>query len=300
MKDFFNGHMIKLIDFDYKYEAIVLDNSEFDSKYYIKVFIPELFAYDVPKNAIDIKENVKIHNIENRKELLLSNNVYSSNYLKVYPVISNYYINRMDNNFDWLEKEDVSDEEFNQRRELLIKYYKPNIGDTVIVSFFNGNPATPIYSNEFICKKIKDKIPVNDFIKKNDKKDDKKDDGGEIEVEPIDPIDPDYPPVDPDHPIDPDNPPSRYYYYRGYERLLYYNKDIIIKGADVRKIIINFKTIYKDNDDKLSILNTLRDEFTQELEIIVKDFQKEYGITADGVIGPITYDYIYFLAYNKK
>lgn len=300
MKDFFNGHMIKLIDFDYKYEAIVLDNSEFDSKYYIKVFIPELFAYDVPKNAIDIKENVKIHNIENRKELLLSNNVYSSNYLKVYPVISNYYINRMDNNFDWLEKEDVSDEEFNQRRELLIKYYKPNIGDTVIVSFFNGNPATPIYFNEFICKKIKDKIPVNDFINKNDKKDDKKDDGGEIEVEPIDPIDPDYPPVDPDHPIDPDNPPSRYYYYRGYERLLYYNKDIIIKGADVRKIIINFKTIYKDNDNKLSILNTLRDEFTQELESIVKDFQKEYGITADGVIGPITYDYIYFLAYNKK
>lgn len=141
----FKDEIIHYFDFKDKYIGYVLDTSEFESKQKIKVFIPELFGYDYNPNINNIDKTVNISNshIENKNDLIIDNSVERQEYVYAMVFPSKYY--------------------FTKEKEEFVKRYKPEVGETVVVSFFNGNPNNCIYEyKEFISDKDNIVNNIND------------------------------------------------------------------------------------------------------------------------------------------
>lgn len=137
----FENHIMDRFDFSKEYVGYVIDNSEFEEKFTIKVFIPELFGYNYeefvqsrnnPTETITnvdsgIKElSILNDNIINREELNISTTIQSSDYITARILIDRH-------SFKSLED--------------FIFDNKPDLGKKVLVKFLNENPLNCIYTN---------------------------------------------------------------------------------------------------------------------------------------------------------
>jgi len=133
MKDDFNNSLFEQFDFNKSYIGIVLDNSEFESDYKVKVYIPELFGEILTERTTynNFQEKISTTKLQKYSELILSDTVTITNYLDCKPMINNNITIKND----------------------FYNLYKPKKGDVIKVSFFNGNPLVPYYENSRILKK---------------------------------------------------------------------------------------------------------------------------------------------------
>lgn len=124
----FDDKLIHSFDFKEKYVGYVVDNKSFEEDLRIKVFIPELFGYlynPAIKN-LDSKINISTgHLIGNG--LNITTELNKQEYIWSRPLIERGYGTANKSEF--------------------LKKYKPEVGDKILVSFFNKNPNNCIYEN---------------------------------------------------------------------------------------------------------------------------------------------------------
>lgn len=137
----FENHIMDRFDFSKEYIGYVIDNSEFETKFTINVFIPELFGYNYEEfvKSRNNKEG-KISNIENglkeysitndkiinKENLKLSTSIKSSDY-----ITARILINR---------------QSFKSIKQFIFDN-KPDLGKKVLIKFLNGNPLNCVYTN---------------------------------------------------------------------------------------------------------------------------------------------------------
>lgn len=126
----FDDKIVHRFDFKGYYIGYVLDNSEFEETLQIKVFIPELFGYNYTPNIknIDKKLELSTSHIFNRDFINIKTQIDKQEY-----IYSRILIDR---------------NSLIGSKENFIKINKPDIGDKVLVSFFNNNPNNCIYENK--------------------------------------------------------------------------------------------------------------------------------------------------------
>lgn len=132
MKDDLNNNLFEYFDFNKSYIGLVLDNSDFLTYNKIKVFIPELFGsmYTDSLEAYEFDESISKTKLEEFNNLIISDKIELANYIECYPKIYN----------------SISYEEDYKNS------YCPKVRSFVKVSFNNGNPLEPYYSNTRIVK----------------------------------------------------------------------------------------------------------------------------------------------------
>lgn len=117
----FNGFM----------EGKVVDNTTFYDKGYIKVVVDKISIG--MSNDVDLKtlEHINQSNVINASELTFNRQVSLSNYLLCYPLIMNGFT---------------------------VGSAMPDINDTVIVFFPNGNTKLPYYINAHLLKEVPEEM----------------------------------------------------------------------------------------------------------------------------------------------
>lgn len=139
----FNEEAIHSFDYSDEYIGYVIDTSNFENDFTIKVFIPELFgyAYTPSKKAFDTNVQISTRHIINREDLLVQTSLNRQEYLNARMLIP---------------RDQISN------KESFFKNNTPKIDDKVIVKFFNHNPNNCVFENniyladnETIFKNIK-------------------------------------------------------------------------------------------------------------------------------------------------
>ena len=102
------------------HEGIVIDNSSFMQTGKVKVYIPEMFIGQISDQVVVTKESIMANNIENSNVLRFNYLIERSNYIDCQPIMLNSFT---------------------------VNSAKPNIGDTVMVQFINGDIKLPYYLN---------------------------------------------------------------------------------------------------------------------------------------------------------
>lgn len=127
----FNRKIMQNFDFQGEYIGYVIDNSEFEETLKIKVFIPELFGYNysvgIPKESKEI--SISKDHILNSEDININLKIKQNEFIYSRIII---------------ERQCLSSKDY------FIYCCKPDIGDKVIVSFFNGNPSNCVYSNNIL------------------------------------------------------------------------------------------------------------------------------------------------------
>lgn len=123
----FDDNIIHNFDFKDQYVGYVLDTSEFETNLTIKVFVPEIFgyAYNPSIKNIDYTVNISKSHIYN-DNINFTTEVKKQEYIRARAILDRSQLTTKDD---------------------FLKAYKPNIGDKVLVSFFNNNPTNCIYEN---------------------------------------------------------------------------------------------------------------------------------------------------------
>lgn len=116
----------KEFDFNRDFEAVVIDNKNFDKNYEVKLFVQELIMTTLQDQPRNIRKNLNPNNIINIKDLKIKRDINMGNYLVCKPLILN---------------------------DINIKIRKPNILDRVILRFYNGNPKFPYYIDARLPRK---------------------------------------------------------------------------------------------------------------------------------------------------
>ena len=135
----FENHILEHFDFTKEYVGYVIDNSEFEENFSIKVFIPELFGYQYEEyiqahneqTTTNIEENEITINFNNEQiinidELDAKNSIIKTEYIVAKILIERHSFNSYDN---------------------FIFCNKPDVGRKVLVKFLNDNPSNCIYTN---------------------------------------------------------------------------------------------------------------------------------------------------------
>lgn len=112
MLDLRNAPKLQGFDFNKMHEGIVVDNSQFQCKGKIKVVLPELFIGKDDKRIISYIDTIDFGYVVNSNELKFESSVNHVNYIDCYPILLN---------------------------GLSVGSHKPNVGDTVMVYFINGD-----------------------------------------------------------------------------------------------------------------------------------------------------------------
>lgn len=125
----FDDKIVHRFNFKGKYIGYVLDNSEFESNLQIKVFIPELFGYNYTPAIKNIDKTLELstNHIFNKDSVNITTQLNKQEYLNARIL---------------LDRSDLM-----TNKENFIKKCMPNIGEKVIVSFFNENPNNCVYIN---------------------------------------------------------------------------------------------------------------------------------------------------------
>ncbi|QQO92454.1 peptidoglycan-binding protein [Staphylococcus phage Machias] len=123
----------KEFDFSRDFEAVVIDNTDFDEKYEVKLFVYELIMTKLQDSPRNIKRNLNINNIINVEDLDVRSQVDIGNYLICQPLMNN---------------------------DLDKPLRKPNLYDKVILKFHNGNPKFPYYYDMHLPRKYKPEEPI--------------------------------------------------------------------------------------------------------------------------------------------
>lgn len=125
----FDNKVIHQFDFSGEYIGYVLDNSEYENTLMIKVFIPELFGYNYTPSIKNIDNTVELSksHILNNEDLNITTRINKQEYLYARILIERHFLNESKTDF--------------------IKSTKPEVGQKVIVSFFNNNPNNCVYTN---------------------------------------------------------------------------------------------------------------------------------------------------------
>lgn len=123
-------------DFNRDFEAVVIDNSNFDDYHEVSLFVFELIMTTLQKDPISIKKNLSNANIINIEDIISNEQIEMCNYLVCRPIIPN-------------------DIDKNLR--------KPEIGSRVILRFHNGNPKFPYFVDYHLPRKVKfdEEVPVH-------------------------------------------------------------------------------------------------------------------------------------------
>jgi hypothetical protein len=117
---FENETTLNRFNFNLDHEAIVLDTSDFEDQGKIKVFQPDFFVGQVYDSLEDRMISLDESKLLNKSSLTFSSTVGTVNYIECYPLV-----------FNFLDK----------------KYHEPELLDTVILRFVNGDPKLPYYIN---------------------------------------------------------------------------------------------------------------------------------------------------------
>ena len=314
MTDIFGNNLFTLINFDRKFEGIVLENSNFLSEGYIKVYIPDIFLSENGTNIVEKKVSINLNKIENIDNLTLNRDTIYCNYLKCYHTVPNEAMKKinakkaeLDANSSLTDEEKVI--ELNQYSAEELLHIVPEVGERVIVDFVDGNPLLPYYHNKHYYRKEKYTFPIPETIPEEDKI-------SEPITETVDGVD-------------------ILYYYGGYKKIQYYNPEKLVRGSDVRMTnntlyeIFNYYNRYKEglqdiipdiylwiNNKKISysynnfsenrILKNNIDSYfyySSETMTAIKAFQSTFlGYKENndeyGKVGPITFDRLkFYLSY---
>lgn len=126
----FDEKIVHRFNFQGEYVGYVLDNSEFEDTLQIKVFVPELFGYNYTPAIKNIDSTVEIStsHLFNKDEVNITTQVNKQEYI---------YARIM------LDKADIKG-----TKESFLKEVRPEIGEKVIVYFFNNNPTNCVYENK--------------------------------------------------------------------------------------------------------------------------------------------------------
>lgn len=124
----------KEFDFNREFEAVVIDNENFDENYEVKLFVFELMMTTLQDTPRNIEKNLDTKNIINIYDIKPEENVNIGNYLVCQPLIDN-------------------------DKEKTIR--KPDILDKVILRFHNGNPKLPYYIDKHFPKTKNDNGTIN-------------------------------------------------------------------------------------------------------------------------------------------
>jgi len=122
----------KEFDFSRDFEAVVIDNSDFDTKYEVKLFVFELIMTTLQDSPRNIKRNLYASNIINIEDLDISENIDIGNYLVCQPLMNN---------------------------DLDKPLRKPELYDRVLLKFHNANPKFPYYYDMHLPRKYKPEEP---------------------------------------------------------------------------------------------------------------------------------------------
>lgn len=126
----FDEKIVHRFNFQEEYVGYVLDNSEFEDTLQIKVFVPELFGYNYTPTIKNIDSIVEIStsHLFNKDDINITTQVNKQEYI---------YARIM------LNKADITG-----TKESFLKEVRPEIGEKVIVYFFNNNPTNCVYENK--------------------------------------------------------------------------------------------------------------------------------------------------------
>jgi len=126
----FDDKIVHRFNFKGEYVGYVLDNSDFEETLEVKVFIPELFGYNYTPTIKNIDQtlNISTSHILNRDEINILTELKKQEY-----IYSRILIDRSS---------------LTGTKDTFLKHNKPEIGDKIIVSFFNNNPNNCIYENK--------------------------------------------------------------------------------------------------------------------------------------------------------
>lgn len=124
----FDDKLIHKFNFKGEYIGYVLDNSNFEKDLRVKLFIPELFSYQYNPSIknIDSTINLSTEHLIN-DDINITTELNKQEYIFSRPLI---------------HREDIY-----STKENFLKCYKPEVGDKVIVFFFNENPNNCVYKN---------------------------------------------------------------------------------------------------------------------------------------------------------
>lgn len=125
MLDLRNAPKLQGFDFNKMHEGIVVDNSQFQCKGKIKVVLPELFIGKDDKRIISYIDTIDFGYVVNSNELKFESSINHVNYIDCYPILLN---------------------------GLSVGSHKPNVGDTVMVYFINGDVKNTYYLNAHLLK----------------------------------------------------------------------------------------------------------------------------------------------------
>ena len=125
-------------DMDKNHEGVVLETSSFESKGTIQVYIPDMFiGLDSTRISMS-KIFIKPSKIINSQDIKYSQSIDLTNYIDCYPLVLNGFT---------------------------IGSLKPNVGETVIVQFLNGDIKLPYYINAHYLKEEEEIANINDPAK---------------------------------------------------------------------------------------------------------------------------------------
>lgn len=126
---FSSSESLNYFNFATSYKAFVIDNSMFETENRIKIFIPELFGFFYDGNVTTDVTVIDKSKFTNHIDLKLGDKIIKDYWLYSYPII------------DRLDRTNIN---------LLSYYDKPNVGDSVLVKFYNQDPKHCMYSNAYI------------------------------------------------------------------------------------------------------------------------------------------------------
>ncbi|HQL11788.1 MAG TPA: hypothetical protein PK507_02105 [bacterium] len=158
----FDDKIIHRFNFQGEYVGYVLDNSEFEDTLKIKVFVPELFGYNYTPAIKNIDNTVEIStsHLFNKNDINITTQINKQEYI---------YARIM------LDKADITG-----TKESFLKEVRPEIGEKVIVYFFNNNPTNCVYENKLFLTDgesleiTEDKTTASKIIKIINEEDSKK------------------------------------------------------------------------------------------------------------------------------
>lgn len=116
----------KEFDFNRDFQAVVIDNEDFDETHEVKLFVFELMMTTLQDKPRTIEKSLNANNIINKNQLNIEENISVGNYLICQPLINN-----------------TTNEPLR----------RPEIMDRVILKFFNGNPKFPYYIDMHFSEK---------------------------------------------------------------------------------------------------------------------------------------------------
>ena len=117
-----NLNPIKEFSFDRIFEGIVINNDKYEETNEVDIILKDITMTDV-EDGMEYQESIRMKNVINSSEFHINNKVTNTNYITCKPLLHN-----------------VDD--------LLVS--RPEIGDRVVVEFYNGNPKLPYYRNKYL------------------------------------------------------------------------------------------------------------------------------------------------------